>query len=328
MSYYWQAVSGHFAITSREQPIAEMLQRNDLDPALRQKLELVQAARRFASDKLALPDNASYLRYADLQRQFVTWNLVATPEFAVEPRQWCFLIAGCFNYRGYFHKDDAQALASELKQQGFDVAIGGAWAYSTMGWFDDPVLNTMLWHDDAEVIGTLFHELAHQTVYIDDDSSFNEAFAMAVEQEGVRRWFLHQQQPALYQDYLQRRAQRNEIFALLKSTRAQLKTLFTSDMLPKQMREAKQAVFAALKQDYAHWRRAHAYAGYDQWMAQDLNNAHLALVATYMDNVPAFIGLLASVDGDLPGFYREAKRLGALPAAQRTQALAHYVTTQ
>jgi predicted aminopeptidase len=324
LGYYWQAINGHFAITSREQPVSELLQQADLDPILRHKLELAQRARRFASEHLALPDNASYTRYADLKRPYVTWNVVATPEFSVEPKRWCYLVAGCFNYRGYFHEQDAKQFAHTLKQQGFDVAISGAWAYSTLGWFDDPLLNTMLMHDDADVIGTLFHELAHQTVYIDDDSSFNESFANAVEQEGLRRWYLHIGQPAQYQAFLQRRQQRDAILQLLEDTRDKLRKLFAKPLNDVQKRRQKQALFAALKKQYQVWREQHSYAGYDRWMQQDLNNAHLALIATYTDKVPAFLAMLASVKGNLPAFYQAVKRIGALPPAQRQAALEAY----
>ena len=324
LGYYWQAINGHFAILAREQPIDELLQQPNLDPELRQKLELAQRARQFASEQLALPNNGSFTYYADLQRPYVTWNVVATPALSVTPRQWCYLIAGCFNYRGYFHEQDAQKLATQLKQQGEDVAIAGAWAYSTLGWFDDPLLNTMLQHDDADLIGTLFHELAHQKVYVDDDSSFNESFANTVEQEGLRRWYLHNRQPAQYQAYLQRQQQHTAIVHLLEETRAKLHKLYTSDLSETQKREQKQALFTALKQEYHRWREQHSYADYDRWMQQNLNNAHLALIATYTDKIPVFLAILATRHGDLPAFYQEVKRIGELAPAQREAALAVY----
>ena len=324
LSYYWQAINGHFAITAREQPVSEVLQQTQLDPVLRHKLQLAQQARQFASTQLSLPNNGSYTSYADLQRSYVTWNVVATPEFSVKPKQWCYLIAGCFNYRGYFHEQDARDFAKGLKQQGYDVGIAGAWAYSTLGWFDDPLLNTMLLHDDADVVGTLFHELAHQKVYIDDDSSFNESFANAVEQEGLRRWYLYTGQPAQYQMYLQRQQQRNEIIQMLKQTRDTLRKLFAQPLNDAQKRQEKQAVFAALKAQYHAWREQHTYAGYDRWMQQDLNNANLALIATYTDKVPVFLDILASLKGNLPAFYQEVKRISALGPVQRQAALDGY----
>jgi predicted aminopeptidase len=324
LGYYWQAIHGHFDIVSREQPITDLLQQTDLDPTLRDKLQLVQQARQFASSQLALPDNGSYTEYADLQRPFVTWNVIATPALSVKPKRWCYVFAGCFNYRGYFHEQDARAFAKQLKQQGYDVAIAGAWAYSTLGWFDDPVLNTMLQHDDADVIGTLFHELGHQTVYVKDDSSFNESFANTVEQEGLRRWYLHTGQPARYQAYLQRRQQHNAIIKMLEDTRANLRNLYAQTISAEAKREQKAKTFAALKQQYQTWRQSHRYDGYDRWMQQKLNNAHLALIATYSDKVPAFMAMLAAKQGNLPAFYQEAKRVGALPSAQRLAVLEQF----
>ena len=324
LSYYWQAINGHVAVIGHEQPISDLLQEPDLDPVLRQKLEVAQRARRFASEELALPDNGSFTSYADLQRPFVTWNVVATPEFSVTPRQWCYLFAGCFNYRGYFHEQDAQEFARQLKQQGDDVAIAGVWAYSTLGWFDDPLLNTMLQHDDADLIGTLFHELAHQTVYVDDDSSFNESFANAVEQEGLRRWYQHNSEPEQYQAFLLHQRQNHEIIHMLEATRAKLHSLFASTLSESQKREEKKAMFVALKNNYQHWREQNSYSGYDHWMQRDLNNADLALIATYTDKVPVFLAILASRQGSLPRFYQEVKRIGKLPPTQRQAALEEY----
>ena len=325
LSYYWQAFNGQGEILAREQPISDLLQEPNLDPQLRARLELAQRARRFAVTALALPDNGSYTRYADLQRPFVVWNVVATPALSVTPRQWCYWIAGCFNYRGYFHKEDAHALAQTFQHQGDDVAIAGAWAYSTLGWFDDPLLNTMLEQDESGLVGTMFHELAHQTVYVDNDSSFNESFANAVEEEGLRRWYAQQGQAARYQAYLQRQQQRDEVVHMLVATREKLRLLYTGTLSAAQKRAQKQLYFSELKQEYQHWRDSHSDAGFDRFMQQDLNNAKLALVATYMDKVPVFLAMLAACHGDLPAFYREARRIGKLPLAQREAALANYV---
>lgn len=326
-SYYWQALNGHSEILASEQPISELLQEPDLDPQLRAKLELAQRARHFAVSQLALPDNGSFTSYADLQRPFVAWNVVATPDLSVTPKQWCYWIAGCFNYRGYFHKADAQAFAVTLKQQGDDVVIAGAWAYSTLGWFDDPVLNTMLEQDESDLVGTMFHELAHQTVYVENDSTFNESFANAVEQEGLRRWYAQSSQPAHYQAYLHRQQQRDEVVQMLEATREKLRKLYASSLSDTQKHVQKQELFSELKLQYQRWRKQHSYPGYDRWMQQDLNNAHLALMATYMDKVPVFLAMLAACHGDLPAFYSEAKRIANKPPAQRQAALAKYMPT-
>jgi len=324
VGYYWQAMDGHFDIVSREQPIKEMLQQADLDPVLRNKLQLVQSARHFASEQLQLPDNGSYTEYADLKRPYVTWNVIGTPAYSVTPRRWCYAFAGCFNYRGYFHEQDAREFAKELKQQGYDVAISGALAYSTLGWFNDPVLNTMLETNDADIIGTLFHELGHQTVYVKDDSSFNESFANAVEQAGLQRWFAHMQQPVRYQAYLKRQQQRHAILRMLQQTRESLRELYAQPISIEQKRVQKQRRFTELKQAYQQWRAKHDYAVYDRFMQQDLNNANLALIATYTDKVPAFLAMLHGAHDDFGEFYREARRVGNLPDAQRHAALLAY----
>lgn len=325
MGYYWQAVQGHFAIVDREQPIKQLLADPQLAPALRQKLELILQARRFARKQLDLPVDGSYTTYADLKRPYVTWNVTATPPYSVTPKRWCYLFAGCFNYRGYFHERDAKTFALRQKQRGMDVAIAGAWAYSTLGWFDDPVLNTMLAHDDTDVVGTLFHELGHQTVYVQNDSSFNESFANTVEQEGLRRWYRYNDRPAQYQVYLQRQRQRKMVISMMEQARAKLHALYAEPISDADKQRQKQAVFTALKHNYHQWRQQHDYDAYDKWMQQKLNNAHLALIATYSDKVPAFLAMLASVHKKLPAFYALAKKVGAMPVKKRNAALAAYL---
>jgi len=324
VSYYWQAINGHLDIVERERPINELLQEKQLEAQLRRKLALVQSARKFASSELGLPDNESYTSYVDLKRQYVTWNVVATAEFSVKPRQWCYLFAGCFNYRGYFNKQAATNFAVNLKKAGDDVAVGGAWAYSTLGWFDDPVLSTMLQHDDTELIGTLFHELGHQTVYVDNDSSFNESFANTVERVGLQRWYRHIGRPEEYASYLKRQQSHDEIVAMLEKTRENLRKLYAGNWNAEQKKSRKQALFAELKQDYRRWRESHDYPGFDRFMQQPLNNANLAMIATYSDDIPAFLKMLADAHGDLPAFYRAARRVGKMNPVQRSAELARY----
>lgn len=324
LGYYWQAVDGQMTIVSREQPIDKLLAKKTLSPDLRQKLELIEQARRFAATQLDLPVGDSYATYVDLQREFVTWNVIATPPYSVVPQQWCYLFAGCFNYRGYFHKQDAITFARALKKKGKDVAIAGALAYSTLGWFDDPVLNTMLDHDDTEVVGTLFHELGHKTVYVDNDSSFNESFANTVEQVGLQRWYQHMGKPEKFQAYLHRQAQRRQVIRLLERTRETLRQIYAESVDDKKKQVLKAHAFARLKQAYRHWRQQHDYAGFDAWMKQKLNNADLALIATYSDQIPAFRAMLASVQDKLPAFYRLVRKVGDMPPDKRKTVLAAY----
>lgn len=322
VEYYWQAVTGHTEILNREQPISELLAEPDLDPGLRKQLEQMQRARDFASEELGLPENNSYREYADIGRDYVVWNVIATEEFSVAPQTWCFPFAGCVNYRGFFTKRAAEDFASQLRTEGKDAYVAGARAYSTLGWFDDPLLNTMLYRDEAMRVGVLFHELAHQKLYVQDDTAFNEAFATAVAQEGVRRWFLHNGNTGAYERYLESQQRRDEFNTLLKNTRIKLQELYMQSKEAGLMRREKQTVFLQLKNDYAelkqNWDNDNRY---DSWMAQSLNNAHLALVATYHELVPAFKSHLQNTGGDLQLFYIQMEQLSRLPITERHEML-------
>jgi len=329
VEYYWQAVNGHTDILKREQPISELLANPDLDDELRARLEEMQRARDFASLELGLPDNNSYREYVDIGRDYVIWNVVAAEEFSVAPQTWCFPFAGCVNYRGYFKKADAQSFADKLRSEGMDVYVAGARAYSTIGWFDDPLLNTMLYRDEALRVGVLFHELAHQQLYVQDDTEFNEAFAMVVAQEGVRRWFLHNGNTSAYALYLESEQRRAEFNALLKQTRKKLQKLYRESQELEVMRTNKQAIFQQMKLDYTRLKHSwHNDKRYDSWMAQSLNNAHLALVATYHDLVPAMKAYLHQVDGELPDFYQKMERLAKLSKDERHKSLASLLDKQ
>jgi predicted aminopeptidase len=319
IDYYWQAIHGHTIILNQEQPIEDILANPTVSPELRQTLQGMQEARDFATHELALPENDSYRQYADIKRDYVIWNVIATDEFSVAPQQWCFPFAGCVSYRGFFDQAEAQAFANKLKSQGKDVYVAGARAYSTLGWFDDPLLSTMLYRDEAMRVGVLFHELAHQQLYVQNDTAFNEAFATAVAQEGVRRWFKYKGDMAAYEAYLQKNRQRAEFNNLLKQTRDHLKQLYNKVQDAETLRKQKQAVFKQLHEDYDRLKKQQWNNDdrYDTWMAQPLNNAHLALVATYHELVPAFQNRLASVQYDLPAFYKQMELLANLPKAER-----------
>lgn len=321
MGYYWQAISGHADLKSREQAVSVLLDDPELDATLRDRLQLAQQARLFAIEQLALPDNDSYTMYADLGRPFVVWNVMATAPLSIAPEEWCYLFVGCLHYRGFFDQQAAQDYAQTLAQEGLDVALAGATAYSTLGYFDDPLLNTMLRRDEAEQVGVIFHELAHQLIYREGDTPFNEAFASSVEQEGLRRWFAAKGNPGEFRNYLHDKAQRESVFALLKATRNRLDELYSSNRDMQTKLSEKSVIFAKLKADYRDWRKQHDYAGFDKWFTQELNNAHLALIATYQDLVPNFLALLDSVDDDLPMFYKEVEQLAELPLVQRRETL-------
>ncbi len=321
-SYYLQSVGGQWEIWRREVPVAQLLEQPQLAPALRAQLERAVRIRDYASRELALPDNRSYRAYADLARPFVVWNVFAAAEFSIEPRQWCFPVAGCVNYRGYFSAAAAQAYAQEMAGAGNDVYIGGVPAYSTLGWFADPLLNTFMHYPEPELARLLFHELAHQVVYVQGDSLFNESFATVVEQVGVARWLAVHGTAAERERYWALQRFRVDFRQLIEATRAELAALYASDVAPWQKRQRKAAAFTALQREYAHRKRDWGgYSGYDRWFAQPLGNAHLAAVAIYTQQVPVFQALLDEVGGDLPRFYAAVRALAALPAAERAARL-------
>ena len=316
--YVLEATRGQLDLNARRVPIERLLAAPETAPALRTRLELATRLRDFASRELGLPDNQSYRSYADVGRPFVVWNVFAAPEFGVDPRLWCFPVAGCVAYRGYFNERRAKDYALGLEAEGFDVAVTGVPAYSTLGHFADPVLNTMLRWDETELAALVFHELAHQLLYVPGDTAFNEAFASVVEAEGVRRWLEAAGRPEALAEYRARQARYREVAELASAARARLRTLYASGLAPAAMRTAKADEFARLRADYAA-RRA-TLAGYD-WLFDDgANNARLLAVATYQDCVPALERQLAAVDGDLGRFYAAARALARLGRAARHDA--------
>ncbi len=325
VEFYWQGFAGQLDLLARARPISEVADSTS-DAALKAKLERVQAIRAFASRELALPDNRSYTRYADLGRSFVVWNVFAAPELSLSPEQWCFPVAGCVAYRGYFVEGDARAEAARLTTKGFDVHVGGVPAYSTLGYFDDPVLSTFIQYRDADVARLIFHELAHQIVYAKDDTAFNESFAVAVEEEGLTRWLAAQAgKPGAEQnaaDAARMKRLRADFQRLVRTTRERLAALYASDAPDAEKRAGKAAAFASMQGEYerikAGWGGAPLF---DRWFA-GANNASIVAAGLYADRVPEFAALLAAEGGDLPRFYERVKTLAAMPKLQRDAALA------
>lgn len=316
--YVLQAATGQAHVLARSRPIAEVIAEPGTPQATREKLRLAEEARAFAIRELALPDGRSFRSYADLGRPFALWNVVATPEFSVEPRRWCFPVAGCVAYRGYFRESDARAVARRLAARGDDVTVGGVATYSTLGHLPDPVLSTMIAWADTRLAGTIFHELAHERLYVPGDSEFNEAFANVVEQEGLRRWLRAQGAADELNAYEAHRRREVEFAALLRGARARLARLYASAASRAGMRVEKQRELGRLKFAYEQARRRWGgYSGYDWWFSRLLNNALLAAVATYHDCVPALRRELESA-GSLEAFYRRAEELARLaPGARR-----------
>jgi predicted aminopeptidase len=326
LSYYGQALQGQADVLNRRVAIAEVLQQPATPPKLRAALQQVLEMREFASRHLHLPDNASYLSYSDLQRPFAVWNVLAAPEFSLQAVESCFPLVGCLSYRGYFAEADAKAYADELRAAGNDVFIGGVPAYSTLGWFADPMLNTVIHWQPANLAGLMFHELAHQQLYVAGDTTFNESFATAVEEAGVQQWLRAGGRETLQADWQQGKQRKAEFLALLRQTRDELQELYKQPLPVAEKRAAKQRIFEQLRARYAELKqtRWNQYSGYDAWFSQDLNNARLLTVHAYHHHVPAFLALLDSVNRDWPAFYQAAASLAALPPEQRQAELAQW----
>jgi predicted aminopeptidase len=320
--YIAQAARGQWEVLHDRRPIASVMSDERTPAELRARLAAVTDARDFATQELALPDNKSYRSYADLKRSFVVWNVVAAPEFSVQPLHWCFPIAGCVAYRGYFAERNADKFAAGLKESGHDVVVEGVPAYSTLGRFADPVLNTMLIYGDRELAAIIFHELAHQLIYVAGDSEFNEAFAVTVEETGLARYLKFKGRAADLTAYQAERAHELAFNALIVQRRAELARLYASKLPEDVMRARKHDEFAALAGDIrALEHREGASSGYEEWIGAGLNNAHLASVATYFDCVPGFERLLAREEGDLPRFYAAVRALAKQPEAERHREL-------
>jgi predicted aminopeptidase len=304
ISYYGQAIGGHLSLMAAARPVRDWLSDPQTAPDLRERLQAAQRIREFASRSLGLPDNGSYRAYADIGRAYVVWNVFAAPELSVEPKLECFPITGCVSYRGFFSEDAARGRAARLREEGYDVHVGGVLAYSTLGWLDDPLLSTFIGFPDAQVARLVFHELAHQLVYAKGDTTFNESFAVVVEEEGVRRWLDAEGRPADLERFNAGQARRREFAARIKETRERLAAIYRSSLPRDAMLEQKRGEFERLR------------ASYPQAVPAEPNNAFLVSVALYNELVPAFERLLAEA-GSLEKFYARVRELAATERSSR-----------
>jgi predicted aminopeptidase len=319
-TYYGQLAAGQLELLRQREPVAGIIDNPQTDPQLRQRLALALQARAFASASLGLPDNGSYRVYADIQRPYVVWNVFATEEFSVTPLTHCFPIAGCVAYRGYYQQGRARGAAALLKAEGYDTLVAGVQAYSTLGWFDDPLLSSMLHWDDDRLAALIIHELAHQRLYVPGDTAFNESYASFVEREGLRQWRASRGLPPANEVA---REQYAEFSKLVLSTRERLATLYRSGLSEPEMRAAKQAEFMRMRQAYRQLREG-AWKGdgrYDRWMAQPLNNASLVPFGLYDQWVPAFAALFKQVEGDWLRFHAQVEAMGKLSNDERARLL-------
>ena len=324
IGYYSQAVSGHFSLMMSGEPVDDLLSDTTTPMDLRVKLAVTQQARKFASERLALPVGGAFSDYVDLDRPWVVVNLVAVPEFSLEPHRWCYPVLGCQAYRGYYSLDEARAEETQFRNKDFDTFIGGVTAYSTLGWFDDPLHTGFTRLTEDRMVALMFHELAHRVVYIADDTAFNESFATAVELEGLRLWLSEQGKPGQFEDALGRLARRNQTLALVEDFSARLEALYAqADRLPDQhLRTRKAAILEDLALAYRELSAEWPETGPFGPAPVSLNNANLALFRQYNQHVPAFRQMLRNADYDFASFYKAVETLSEQPEPQRSEHLA------
>jgi len=324
--YYGQAVAGHVDLMQRARPVAELVTDDSTPAALRERLKLSQRMRDFAVQELKLPDNRSYRSFSALGRDAAVWNVVAAPELSMKLKTWCFPVLGCVGYRGYFDRAEADALAAQLQAEGWEVSVYGVPAYSTLGWSNwlggDPLLNTFVSWPEGELARLIFHELSQQVAYADNDTTFNESFATAVERIGGRRWLEQHASAQAREAYAAIDSRRQDFRALTARHRGELQRLFASDLPDAEKREQKTVLMAALRADYQAMKaeRWGGFAGYDGWFSR-ANNAALGVQAAYNELVPEFERLFAASGNDFERFYAEVKVLAALPKSERRARL-------
>ena len=327
IQYYNQAIDGQMDILRNRRSITELLDDPATPVTLREELLFVLSVRTFAEKNLRLPVDDHYLYYVKLDRPYVVWNVFAAPEFSLTPKTWCFPFVGCVAYRGYFSEQEAYRFGDSLKQKGFDVYIGGAIAYSTLGWFEDPVLSTILNLSEAETAALIFHELAHSVLYVSDDTAFNESFATMVAQEGLRRWQAAASDLKGYEKGLRKHQQRQKFIDLILKYRIRLQNLYESDLPMNEKRYQKAAFFTQMRSEFANLKSEPGdMAAYDSWFNRPLNNAQLISVSTYHDWVPAFKKILLETGGDLEKFYQRCRQLAKKKPVERNRILQDYIS--
>ena len=326
-SYYLQSLNGHVDLLLKRQPISGILASQNTDKLLRDKLEMVLEIRRFASEHLGLPDNGSYSDYADLGRNFVVWNVFAAPELSLQAKQWCFLFVGCLNYRGYYSEEAANRYAQTLEAQGHDVFVGGVTAYSTLGWFNDPVLNTMLNRDNNYLASVIFHELSHQKFYLKNDTAFNEAFAEMVAQTGVQYWLNLHGTAASRQKFLDKRSDETSFVNLILKYKEKLEMTYNSEISTDEKRANKKFLLNQLAEEYKNQYETGGNSGrYITWLSSGLNNAKLTSVITYQDYVSGFLTIVNHEHGNYQKFYGSVEKLSKCDKFRRKSILEDKIT--
>jgi predicted aminopeptidase len=327
--FYTQAIHGQYKILMSRQPIDEMLASPDTPDDLKEKLIMAKDIRNFAVETLKLPGQGHYLTYVDVKRPYVVWAVFAAPKYSMKPKTWCYPIVGCAIYRGYFSKQNADEYAHQLNGQGYDVYVSGVKAYSTLGYFDDPILSTFIDQGKTRLAALIFHELAHQIFYVKDDSTFNESFAYTVEMEGLRRWFNKKNDPPAYSKYLTTRNRQKQFVQLILKYQQKLERMYKKEIPVLEKKHQKEQLFNQLRAEYQSLKNKwNGFSGYDKWFKNDLNNAKIVTVSAYNDFVPAFLKILESESHDLERFYDRCKELAEKPSKERMVVLNQYSTEQ
>ncbi|MCH8263480.1 MAG: aminopeptidase [Proteobacteria bacterium] len=326
-SYYLQSLNGHVDLLLKRQTISGILASQNTDKLLRDKLEMVLEIRRFASEHLSLPDHGSYSDYADLGRNFVVWNVFAAPELSLQAKQWCFLFVGCLNYRGYYSEEAANRYAQTLEAQGYDVFVGGVTAYSTLGWFNDPVLNTMLNRDNNYLASVIFHELSHQKLYLKNDTAFNEAFAEMVAQTGVQYWLDLHGTATSRQNFLDKRSDETAFVNLILKYKEKLEMTYNSEISTNEKRANKKFLLNQIAEEYENQYETGGNTGrYVTWLSSGLNNAKLTTVITYQDYVSGFLTIFNHEYRNYQKFYESVEKLSKCDKFRRKSILEDKIT--
>jgi predicted aminopeptidase len=322
IGYYWHSANAHLSLMNKRVDIDEMLADTSLDGELRGRLQSVQQMRVFSIERLALPDNGSYSSYVELDRPYVLQNLFAATEFSTRLHSWCYPIIGCTSYRGYYDETRLQSYVETLQNDGFEVYIGQVSAYSTLGWFDDPVLSSFIDWPDYRLAGLLFHELTHQRVYIADDTGFNESLASAVQQAGILLWLEAENQTSQLDRFHRWLIYRNQVLALIGETRETLALVYQQDIAESEKREQKHLAFERARLSHAEIAQQHNIKqGYTHWFASELNNAKIGSIATYSTRVPAFSNMITAHNQDFNAFFSYVEKLGDLEKPMRDACL-------
>ncbi len=327
LAYYQQAVAGQLELLSGRQPIDKVLLDEKISPTIRERIEVAQRITRFAENEIGLPVEGTFSSYVDIERRFVVWNVFAAGEFSLSLETYCFPIAGCVSYKGYFDREDALEFARKMKNDGYEVYVGGVEAYSTLGWFSDPLINTFINRRDERLASLIFHELAHKVVYVADDTIFNESFATAVERYCVQTWLISEGRRDLYLDYMASQTRRNEVLTLITGAAESLRMLYDQSENDTSMRVTKADIIANLRRSYIELK--HSWSGgteFEYWMESEINNAKLGAIGTYQDWVPGFMVLLEQ-SGSFDKFIARVKEIGQLPASERSAILAGLVAS-